>query len=65
MGLAAENLGMTTEANPSLQIVERWLASPDHRSNLLAPAFNFTGIGIARNASGALIYTQLYISVPH
>ena len=64
MRLAAENLGITTEANPSLQIVKQWLASPDHRSNLLGPAFNFTGIGITRNAGGALIFTQLYISAP-
>ena len=64
MRLAAENLGITTEANPSMQIVKQWLASPDHRSNLLAPAFNFTGIGIARNAGGALIFTQVYISAP-
>jgi len=62
MRLAGENLGMTTEANPSLQIVKQWLLSPDHRSNLLAPAFNFTGIGVARNATGSLIYTQVYIS---
>jgi uncharacterized protein YkwD len=64
MRLAAENLGITTEANPSQQIVTQWLASPDHRTNLLAPAFNFTGIGVVRNANGALIYTQLYISAP-
>jgi uncharacterized protein YkwD len=64
MRLAGENLGMTTEASPSLEIVTQWLASPDHRSNLLAPAFNFTGIGVARNARGALIYTQVYISAP-
>jgi uncharacterized protein YkwD len=64
MRLAAENLGKTTEDNPSLQIVKQWLASPDHRSNLLAPAFNFTGIGVARDARGALIYTQVYIAAP-
>jgi uncharacterized protein YkwD len=64
MRLAAENLGKTTEANPSAQIVESWLRSPDHRSNLLAPALNFTGIGIARGADGSLIYTQVYILVP-
>jgi uncharacterized protein YkwD len=64
MRLAGENLGMTTAASPSLEIVAQWLVSPDHRSNLLAPAFNFTGIGVAQNARGALIYTQVYISAP-
>jgi len=64
MRLAAENLGKTTQSDPSAQIVRSWLQSPDHRSNLLAPALNFTGIGIARGADGSLIYTQVYILVP-
>ena len=64
MRLAAENLGKTTQSDPSTQIVRSWLQSPDHRSNLLAPALNFTGIGIARGAGGSLIYTQVYILVP-
>ncbi len=64
MRLAAENLGKTTHADPSAQIVKTWLQSPDHRDNLLAPALNFTGIGIARGADGSLIYTHVYILVP-
>ena len=64
MRLAAENLGKTTHSNPSAEIVKSWLASPQHRSNLLAPALNFTGIGIAQAADGSLIYTQVYILVP-
>ena len=64
MRLAAENLGKTTDATPSLRIVEHWLSSEDHRRNLHAPAFNFTGIGVVRDAEGALLYTQVYVSVP-
>ena len=64
MRLAAENLGKTTQADPSAQIVKSWLQSPDHRGNLLAPALNFTGIGIAQGSDGSLIYTQVYILVP-
>ena len=64
MRLAAENLGKTTQSDPSVQIIRSWLQSPDHRGNLLAPALNFTGIGIARGADGSLIYTQVYILVP-
>jgi len=64
MNLAAENLGKTTQSDPSAQIVKSWLQSPDHRANLLAPALNFTGIGIARGADGSLIFTQVYILVP-
>jgi uncharacterized protein YkwD len=64
MTLGAENLGKTTEAEPTRQIVTNWLASRDHRRNLLAPAFNFTGVGVAHAADGALVYTQVYIAVP-
>ena len=64
MRLPAENLGKTTHSNPSAEIVKSWLQSPEHRSNLLAPALNFTGIGIAQGADGSLIYTQVYILVP-
>jgi uncharacterized protein YkwD len=64
MRLAAENLGKTSEENPSLRIVEHWLDSADHRRNLHAPAFNLTGIGVVRDATGALLYTQVYVSVP-
>ena len=62
--LAAENLGKTTHRDPNREIVESWLASPDHRGNLLAPPFNTTGIGIARAADGSLIYTQVYVTFP-
>jgi len=62
--LAAENLGKTNRSDPNHEIVESWLASPEHRRNLLAPPFNTTGIGISRAADGALIYTQLYLTYP-
>jgi len=62
--LAAENLGKTNRGDPNREIVQSWLASPDHRRNLLAPPFNTTGIGIARSADGFLVYTQVYVTVP-
>ena len=62
--LAAENIGSTDRPNPNREIVNHWIASPVHRQNLYAPPFNTTGIGIARAASGALIYTQLYLTYP-
>lgn len=64
MTLAAENLGKTTESEPTQRIVTQWLASKDHRRNLLAPAFNSTGIGVALGSDGALVYTQVYVSIP-
>jgi uncharacterized protein YkwD len=62
--LAAENLGRTNRGDPNREIVHGWLASPDHRRNLLTPPFNTTGIGIARATDGSLIYTQVYVTYP-
>lgn len=62
--LAAENIGATNRSGANQEIVSSWLASPIHRTNLLAPVFNTTGIGIARTPDGRLIYTQLYVTYP-
>lgn len=62
--LAGENVGLTTRPNPTDEILTGWLASPEHRQNLLAPFFNTTGLGIARSSTGALVYTQLYTTFP-
>jgi uncharacterized protein YkwD len=62
--LAAENLGKTNRRDPNHEIVQNWLASPDHRRNLLTPPFNTTGIGIVLAPDGSLIYTQVYVTYP-
>lgn len=62
--MAAENIGMTTKPSPASEIVTSWMHSPVHRTNVLAPAFNATGIGVARGRDGAWIATQLYVTYP-
>lgn len=62
--LAGENVGLTSRGDPNREILSGWLASPVHRENLLAPAFNATGIGVARAPDGTLYYTQLYVTYP-
>ena len=62
--LAAENLGVTDRAEPTREILTAWIASEVHRTNLYAPPFNATGIGIARAPDGRLVYTQLYVTYP-
>jgi len=62
--LAGENVGLTSRGDPNREILDGWLQSPAHRHNLLMPAFNATGIGIARAADGTLFYTQLYVTRP-
>ena len=62
--LAGENLGTADRSDSSREILEGWLASPVHRRNLLAPTFNATGIGVARNRDGSWVYTQVYVTYP-
>jgi uncharacterized protein YkwD len=62
--LAGENVGMTSRQAPNAEIFHGWLASRDHFENLVAPAFNATGVGIARRADGTLFYTQVYVTFP-
>jgi uncharacterized protein YkwD len=60
--LAAENAGSTSRRDPVEEILKGWQLSPVHRRNLLAPAFNTTGVGTARAADGTLYFTQLYVT---
>jgi uncharacterized protein YkwD len=62
--LAGENVGMTSRQSPNAEIFQGWLASREHYENLSAPAFNATGVGIARRADGTLFYTQVYVTFP-
>jgi uncharacterized protein YkwD len=41
-------------------VVAMWLKSPGHKENIEGN-YNLTGIGIARNSSGDIFYTQIFI----
>ena len=62
--LAGENAGQTNRTDPVREILEGWQLSPTHRTNLLAPAFNTTGVGVARAADGTLYFVQVYVTFP-
>ena len=48
-GLVGENLAWGTGSYSTAgSVVAMWLASPDHRANLLKPSYRRIGIGIAR-----------------
>jgi len=64
ISLAGENVGVTSRLNPNREIVDAWMASPAHYENVIAPAFNVTGVGVARAPDGSLYYTQLYATKP-
>jgi uncharacterized protein YkwD len=42
--------------------VERWLASPKHRANLLRTGFTHSGVGVARAADGRVFFTQVFVT---
>jgi uncharacterized protein YkwD len=62
--LAGENVGTTSRLDPNREIVTAWMQSPAHHDNIVAPAFNATGIGVARAADGSFYYTQVFVTKP-
>ena len=59
--LLAENIGDTNVSGDRAgAILEAWMRSPIHRENVLNPAFNSGGLGMARTPDGRLIAVQLY-----
>ena len=59
--LLAENIGATSvRGDRQAAVIEEWLRSPDHRRNLLHPAFNATGVGITESPLDETLYVQLF-----
>ncbi|MEO6314731.1 MAG: CAP domain-containing protein [Chitinophagaceae bacterium] len=42
------------------QVIDAWLKSPDHKANIEG-AFNYTGVGVAKDKRGIVYYTQIFI----
>jgi len=60
-----ENLALVRSGpDVARSAVDGWLASPPHRANLLAPAFDRVGFGTAVDAAGAVYIVQLLAEVP-
>lgn len=51
---AGQNLAMAPDARTAFRAM---LASPEHRKNLLARAWRFTGVGAARGCDGVVYFT--------
>lgn len=59
--LLAENIGASSVGGDRMNaILEEWLRSPDHRENLLNPAFNATGVAVVRSPEGNAIVVELF-----
>jgi uncharacterized protein YkwD len=57
----AENVAYNFGFNdPVRNAVDGWIKSDGHRKNMEGQ-FNFTGIGIAKNAKGEYYFTQLFV----
>ena len=60
--LAGENIGWNTYPDDvaTEQIQSMFLASPDHRANILGAAWNRIGVGAYEDASGKKLWTVLF-----
>ena len=43
------------------EVMNGWMNSPGHRSNILSPSYTQIGVGMAKNSSGVLYWTQMFI----
>jgi uncharacterized protein YkwD len=59
----AENIAYNSGYDdPAGFAVERWVASPKHRANLLREGFTHSGVGVARAADGRVFFTQVFVT---
>jgi len=57
---SAENVGFNGGYDdPAAVVVRDWLASRGHRENIEGP-YELTGVGAARDAAGAVYFTQMF-----
>ncbi len=56
---AGENIAMG-QTTPE-QVMKGWMNSPGHRANILKSSFTEIGVGVAKNSSGRLYWTQQFI----
>ena len=43
------------------EVMNAWMNSPGHRSNILSPSFSHIGVGLARDKNGRTYWTQMFI----
>jgi uncharacterized protein YkwD len=59
----AENIAYNSGYDdPAAFAVQRWLASPKHRANMLRDGFTHSGVGVARAADGRVFFTQVFVT---
>jgi len=60
--VAGENIAMGQKSPAA--VVEAWMNSPGHRSNILGlkANFNYIGVGVCEKADGTLCWVQLFLN---
>ncbi len=43
------------------EVMNAWMNSPGHRSNIMSPSYTQIGVGMAKNSKGVLYWTQQFI----
>lgn len=56
---AGENIAMGQRS--AQEVMNAWMNSPGHRANILSPAYNQIGVGVAKTSSGVYYWTQEFI----
>lgn len=56
---AAENIALG-QKTPQ-EVMNAWMNSPGHRSNILGASFDQIGVGVARAKNGTYYWTQMFI----
>lgn len=56
---AGENIAMGQQTPQA--VMNAWMNSPGHRSNILSPVYNQIGVGVAKTSSGVYYWTQQFI----
>lgn len=56
---AGENIAMG-QKTPK-EVMNAWMNSPGHRSNILSPSFSEIGVGVAKDKHGRIWWTQMFM----
>ena len=46
------------------EVMNSWMNSPGHRSNILNATYNQIGVGVAKSSNGTFYWTQMFIKYP-
>lgn len=60
VGVAGENLSRATTPADAVAVVDAWLASPGHRSNILDPQYTATGVACVPDGD-AVLCSQVFL----